>query len=374
MEVFRSGLSVAALVLGFVMVAYSFRILLLAWWHTRYRRYTRHTRHGVICRDCKRDKKKCLGCDSRVNSAFRGIIKCGLLFYSGIQLLFFCWGGDPGIQYIVPFGDTDVFERGVLVLGQTGGGKSSLINSFIKEYDFKENPQNLQPSGNDLHAVTMHTTEVNVTVRIWNAPDRFKPETGRPMAMAIRFYDTRGFLDHHDDAGTIADDIKQQFTHSGPVMHTLMMVIKVDRMGPLAAQLHTLLRSLPQGAGVMLVLTHCNDLSNQAVGNAEGTFKNEVVKALKLNTFVTCLRPWKHNTYPREALEKLVLKMRFHQMRWSFPDKKPMPKISKAELQAMKIKKMKDLADQHGIDVSKCNEPEEYVDRLHPHFALEDEL
>ena len=164
------------------------------------------------------------------------------------------------------FESASVFERGVLVVGQTGGGKSSLINAFIKEYDFQEKAQYLQESGGALQAVTWHTTEVNVTVRIWNAPDSIRPGTHRPLVMGVQFYDTRRFLDHYTDAGKIANGIKRQCPTHGPVMHTLLIVIKVGRMGPLTRLLHSLLRCLPQGTGIMLVLTYCNDLNMQVVG------------------------------------------------------------------------------------------------------------
>jgi len=272
------------------------------------------------------------------------------------------------------FNQLEVFERGVLVIGQTGAGKSSLINSFIQVYDREAASSQLQEAGASIGAVTMDTTEVNVTMRIWRAPDVSKPEVVRPMAMLMRLYDTRGFMDHHDDSGDIVKHLKAHFTETGPIMHSIILLIKVDRMGPLASQLHKLLARLPKRTGLVMALTHCNHLSDQAIGAAEGTFRNEIVKDLSLRTFVTCLRPWENELYPAHVLDPIVLQLRTHARRWFFPGKKEVPAYKLADLKSMRIKQLKDLADEHGMDVKGLYEHEEYLEVLQDYFGIKDEL
>jgi energy-coupling factor transporter ATP-binding protein EcfA2 len=272
------------------------------------------------------------------------------------------------------FNQLEVFERGVLLIGQTGAGKSSLINSFIQVYDREAASSQLQEAGASIGAVTMDTTEVNVTMRFWRAPDVFKPEVVRPMAMLTRFYDTRGFMDHHDDSGDIVKHLKAHFTETGPIMHSIILVIKVDRMGPLAGQLYKLLARLPKRTGLIMALTNCNHLSDQAIGAAEGTFRNEIVQGLSLQTFVTCLRPWESEVYPADVLEPIVLQLRTHERRWFFPGKREVPAYKLADLKSMRIKQLKDLADEHGVDVKGLYEQQEYLEVLQDYLGIKDEL
>mmetsp|Transcript_5404 Transcript_5404/g.7992 ORF Transcript_5404/g.7992 Transcript_5404/m.7992 type:complete len:338 (-) Transcript_5404:338-1351(-) len=272
------------------------------------------------------------------------------------------------------FNNLDVYERGVLVIGQTGAGKSSLINSFIKAYDEVAASGRLQEAGGSLGAVTMETTEVNVTMRIWAAPDPARPQVVRPMAMLTRFYDTRGFMDHHNDAGGIANTIRAEFSANGPIMHSIILVIKVDRMGPLARQLHQLLKRLQKRTGVVIALTHCNHLDESSIGSAKGTFKNEIIKSLNLRTFVTCLRPYDDSVgYTADVLKPIVLELRKHNRRWFFPPIKRNDAAARykvSDLQSMKIRQLLNIAEDVGIDVAGLVEKEEYVDALAKHLGL----
>lgn len=78
-----------------------------------------------------------------------------------------------------------------------------------------------------------------------------------------------------------------------------------------------------------------------------------------------CLKPFENERYTRAAFEPIILALRKHDRRWFFPGKAQITKkYTIAEMQSMTIRQLKQLAEEHDIDVTDFLEKEEYIDAL----------